>query len=198
MEDADLPASPMVDPGEALLVVKVGGGIAAIPGALLRVGKAIAETARARRLVVFPGGGPFADQVRAFHRAHGLSASAAHWMAILAMDQYAHALADLIPGARTVEDRAGIDNAHADSAVPVLRPARWLRAADELPHSWDVTSDSLAAYLATLLGAGELVLVKPVSGGVELLDPYFGRAIGAGITWRVVGLEEVEGWGREE
>jgi aspartokinase-like uncharacterized kinase len=118
-------------------------------------------------------------------------------MAILAMDQYAHALADLIPGASTVEDRAGIERALADGGVPVLRPSRWLRAADELPHSWDVTSDSLAAYTATLLGAAELVLVKPVSGGTELLDPYFGRAIGAGIRWRVVGLGEVEGWGRE-
>jgi dihydroneopterin aldolase len=178
-------------------VVKIGGGIATIPGALARVAGAIVEVAQTRRLVVFPGGGPFAEQVRAYDRAHGLSATAAHWMAILAMDQYAHALADLIPGARTVEDRAGIESAHADGAVPVLRPSRWLRAADELPHSWDVTSDSLAAYTATLLGAAELVLVKPVSGGTELLDPYFGRAIGAGIRWRVVGVGEVEGWSKE-
>jgi aspartokinase-like uncharacterized kinase len=183
------------DSGAALVVVKVGGGIAAIPGALARVARAVAELARTRPLVVFPGGGPFAEQVRVYDREHGLSPTAAHWMAILAMDQYAHALADLIPGARTVEDRAGIEGAHADGAIPILRPSRWLRAADELPHSWDVTSDSLAAYTATLLGAGELVLVKPISGGIELLDPYFGRAIGAGIRWRVVGVGEVEGWG---
>lgn len=186
------------DPVADLVVVKVGGGIAAIPGALARVARAVAEVARTRPLVVFPGGGPFAEQVRAYDREHGLSATAAHWMAILAMDQYAYALADLIPGASTVEDRGGIERAITDGAVPILRPSRWLRAADELPHSWDVTSDSLAGYTATLLGAAELVLVKPVSGGTELLDPYFVRAIGAGIRWRVVGLGEVESWGREE
>ena len=41
-------------------------------------------------------------------------------------------------------------------------------------------------YLATLLGAEELVLVKPVDGGEELVDPYFRRALAAGMRWRVV------------
>ena len=44
-----------------------------------------------------PGGGPFADAVREFDRVERLSADAAHWMAILAMDQYAHVLAERIP-----------------------------------------------------------------------------------------------------
>jgi aspartokinase-like uncharacterized kinase len=178
--------------------VKVGGGLAAIPGALARVGQAIGRVARTRTVVVVPGGGPFADGVRAFDREHGLSATAAHWMAILAMDQYAYVLADRIPHATTVEDRTGIDCAHAQGNVPVLRPARWLHATDELPHSWDVTSDSLAAYLAMLLGAGELVLVKPVAGGAELVDAYFNRIVPAGLPWRVVGVEEVEGLGSEK
>jgi aspartokinase-like uncharacterized kinase len=169
-----------------LLVVKVGGGLVRQGSVLDHVGGALARVASRRPVVVIPGGGPFADTVREFDRAQGLSASAGHWMAILAMDQYAHALADRIPGGRVVEDRSGIRSAHSEAAVPVLAPYRWLRAADELPHSWDVTSDSLAAYLATLLDAGELVLVKPVSGGEELLDPYFHRALAAGIRWRLV------------
>lgn len=107
-------------------------------------------------------------------------------MAILAMDQYAFALADIIPRGRLVEDGPGIHAALAGGAIPILAPSRWLRAADELPHSWDVTSDSLAAYLATLLGAEDLILVKPVSGGQELADPHFARALPAGIRWRVV------------
>jgi len=36
------------------------------------------------------------------------------------------------------------------------------------------------------MGAEELVLIKPVSGGVELADPHFSRALGAGMRWRVV------------
>jgi probable H4MPT-linked C1 transfer pathway protein len=175
-----------------LTVMKVGGGVSAVPGGLSRVGAAIGRTAEQRRVVVLPGGGPFADQVRTFDAEWGLSPDAAHWMAILAMDQYAFALADHIACARVVEDRAGIQAALAEGKVPVLAPSRWLRAADELPHSWDVTSDSLAAYLAMLMGADRLVLIKPVSGGRELLDPHFDRALPAGMPWTIVGMDDLD------
>lgn len=179
-------------PPSPLAVVKVGGGIAAMPGVLERTGQAVARAARRRPLVVIPGGGPFADQVRAFHREHRISADAAHWMAILAMDQYAFALAELIPEARVVEERGGMQQAHREGKVPVLAPTRWLRATDELPHTWDVTSDALSAYLATLLGAEQLVLIKPVGGGGELVDPWFARTLPAGLAWSVLGAGEVE------
>ena len=58
-----------------------------------------ARPPRAHRIVVVPGGGPFADAVRDFDRSLGLSPHTAHWMALLAMDQYGHVLADRIPGA---------------------------------------------------------------------------------------------------
>lgn len=182
--------TPERDP--ELAVVKVGGALAGSPGQLARLGQALAGASRRHRLVVVPGGGPFADQVRAFDRANRLSADAAHWMAILGMDQYAFALCDVIPESRLVEDRAGIQAAHRDGKLPVLAPARWLRATDELPHTWDVTSDSLAAYLATLLGADRLVMVKPVAGGTELLDPWFTRTVPAGIRWSVLAIAEIE------
>jgi aspartokinase-like uncharacterized kinase len=177
---------PTTKRGDSLLVVKVGGSLLAEPGALNRVAGALVQVARRRATVVIPGGGPFAEAVRAFDQAHGLSPGSAHWMAILAMDQYAYALAERITNSRVVEGRPGILSALGESTVPVLAPYRWLRAADELPHSWEVTSDSLAAYLAMLLGAAELVLVKSLAGGEELVDPYFRRALAAGMRWRVV------------
>jgi 5-(aminomethyl)-3-furanmethanol phosphate kinase len=181
-----------LDHAVPLAVVKVGGGLTTTPGLLPRVGEAVARAAVRHALVVLPGGGPFADQVRAFDRLHRLSADAAHWMAILGMDQYAVALSDVIPRSRLVEELAGVRLAHGEGMVPVLAPARWLRATDELPHTWDVTSDSLAAYLATLLGADTLVLVKPVSGGAELMDPWFIRTVPAGMRWTVLAAGEIE------
>ena len=174
-----------------LTVIKIGGSLSHLPGALAAVGQALAATAARQRIVVIPGGGPFADAVRAFDTAHTLSPTAAHWMAILGMDQFAYALADKTPGSRVVEDGAGIQAAHAAELVPILAPSRWLRAADELPHRWEVTSDSLAAYLAMLLGAEDLVLVKAVGAGDELIDPYFSRALAAGTRWRVLGIDAI-------
>lgn len=176
---------------QAPLVIKIGGALSTISGALDAVGRGVARLAAERRVVVIPGGGPFARAVRDYDHTHALSPSAAHWMAILAMDQYAWALAEKIPESVVVEDQGGIAAAHEAHQIPILAPYHWLRAADELPHGWDVTSDSLAAYLTTLLGAGELMLIKPVAGGRELCDPWFERALPAGMPWRVVGWEEV-------
>jgi aspartokinase-like uncharacterized kinase len=172
--------------------MKVGGALSHDPALLRRIGAAIGRAAGTHPLVVVPGGGPFADVVRRLDRDHGLSPTAAHWMAILGMDQYAWVLAETIPGAKLVDDAAGVRQAHAEGLVPVLAPARWLRAADELPHSWEVTSDALAAYLATLLGAERIVLLKPVAGGAELTDPWFLRTLPAGVPWSILGPEAVD------
>jgi aspartokinase-like uncharacterized kinase len=123
-----------------------------------------------------PGGGPFADIVRDIDRKYAVGDHAAHWMAVLAMDQHAHLLVSQIPRAPLVESLAQVESVLDAGGLPVLAPYRWLRAADPLPHSWDVTSDSIAACVAEACGASELVLLKAVSGPVtELTDPYFSR-----------------------
>jgi len=174
-------------------VVKVGGGLTSIPSALGRVGRALTGLAPRHRFVVIPGGGPFADSVREFDRRFGVGADAAHWMAILAMDQYAWAISAYVEGSRVVADADLIEPALEEGSVPILAPYRWLRANDDLPHSWDVTSDSLAGYLAGMLGALHLVLVKPRAGSLEeVADPYLLRAAPLDLRISVVGVEELQ------
>ena len=172
------------------LVVKIGGGLAAIPGALDAVCGAVAAAGRRRPLLVVPGGGPFADAVRAFDQRFGLSDASAHRMAILAMDQYAHLLAERIEGSILVEESGAVMDALAAGRAAVLAPSRWLRAADPLPHSWDATSDSVAAFVAGALDARRLVLVKPANVGEEGVDRCFAAVVPAGLEVRV------EAWDR--
>jgi aspartokinase-like uncharacterized kinase len=176
-----------------LIVVKVGGGLTAVPGALDAVGAALAAAGRRRRIVVVPGGGPFADAVRDFERRERLSSDAAHWMAILGMDQYAQVLTERIGGAVLVDEPGAIGTAIGTAGVAVLAPYRWMRAADVLPHSWGATSDSVAAFVAGALDAERLVLVKPVDGspGSEMVDPCFAAVLPAGLPWVVIGWERV-------
>ena len=62
--------------------------------------------------------------------------------------------------------------------LPVLAPYRWLREADPLPHSWDVTSDSIAAWVASRIGARRLILIKPPGHDPRTaVDHYFDRAL---------------------
>lgn len=161
------------------LVIKIGGGLLGVPGALEAVCTAVGTMGRREAIVVVPGGGPFADAVREVDRAIGLSPDAAHWMAILAMDQYAHLLAGRIAGAALVEEAGAIAGALAAGRVAVLAPSRWLRAADPLPHSWDATSDSVAAFVAGALDARRLVLVKPADVGEAGVDRCFAVVVPA-------------------
>ena len=174
------------------LVIKVGGGLLAHEGRLATVLAAIGSAACTRRALIVPGGGPFADAVRDLDRRIGLSDDAAHWMAVLAMDQYAHVIADRLSNSVVASSRDEIAAALDAGHVPVLAPARWLREADPLPHSWDVTSDSIAAWVAGELGAGQLILVKPPGATGPLVDNYFTRALPAGVAVSTIAADRLD------
>jgi aspartokinase-like uncharacterized kinase len=125
-----------------LTVVKVGGGVG--DDALPELCAALGELGRRHPLLVVPGGAHFADAVRDADRRFGLSADAAHRMAILGMEQFGWLLSELIPETRVL--------------LPAGLPL------DELPRSWQVTSDSIAAWVADRVGAERLVLLKAVDG----------------------------------
>jgi 5-(aminomethyl)-3-furanmethanol phosphate kinase len=175
------------------VVVKVGGGVLADVAGFDAVLATLGEAARSCRLVVVPGGGPFADAVRAVDRQLGLSETAAHWMAIAAMDQYAHVIAERLDRTSLIESPREIGAAIAGGRVPILRPSRWLRETDPLPHSWDVTSDSIAAWIAGQLGARQLILVKPpgVDRSERAVDAYFAHALPRDVDLTIVPADRI-------
>jgi aspartokinase-like uncharacterized kinase len=139
-----------------LTVVKVGGGLG--DDALPALCRTLGELGRRHPLIVVPGGAGFADAVRETDRRFGLRAATAHRMAILGMEQFGWLLSELIPGAECCADLARV----GAGRTTVLLPAALLL--DPLPASWEVTSDSIAAWVAGRAGAGRLVLVKEVEG----------------------------------
>lgn len=144
-------------------LLKVGGSLYS-QGTLRATAAHWAALTGEHRLLLLPGGGPFADQVRAADARLGLTESAAHWMAVLAMEQYAYLLADIIPGAVLVRTLEDAEAAGADGHAAVLAPSTLLLNEDPLPHDWQVTSDSIAAWLVGYAGIELLVLLKDVSG----------------------------------
>jgi 5-(aminomethyl)-3-furanmethanol phosphate kinase len=142
-----------------LTVVKVGGGLGRGAGddALRALCTTLGELGQRHPLLVVPGGAWFADVVRDADRRFDLPATTSHHMAVLGMQQFGWLLSELIPGAeRSADVQAGAGR------TTVLLPARL--PLDELPASWQVTSDSIAAWVASRAGAERLVLVKEVDG----------------------------------
>jgi aspartokinase-like uncharacterized kinase len=167
--------------GSGPTLVKIGGSLCGTPE-LRRCLAAIVEVGRGPRLVV-PGGGPFADAVRAAQARLGFDDRAAHRIAILAMQQYGLLLQALEPRLSLVEVEAEIAALIAAGAPGVWLPWAMLGRDASIPASWDVTSDSLTLILATRLAAARLILVKAavVPAGIDLaglaarglIDPAF-------------------------
>jgi len=152
------------------LIVKVGGSLYNQIPDLMPVVKA-----SKRPLLLIPGGGPFADLVRRVQ----VNNDTAHWMAVLAMEQFGLFIASF--GISTT------DAIITPLTTTVFLPYRYLQLTDPLPHTWDVTSDTIAAWVAHVLHL-DLLLLKSVDGifinGIfqdqvtrpvetEVIDPFF-------------------------
>lgn len=144
-------------------VVKVGGSLAEDTAALERLCRELSCMAETHRVVVVPGGGEFADTVRKLDKIFNLSNTIAHKMAILAMDQYGLLLSDTAPNSIVSYSPEEISNP-TKGMLPILLPSTHMFSENALEHSWDVTSDSISAYFASLLHAEKLVLVTDVDG----------------------------------
>ncbi len=142
-----------------MIVVKLGGSLSHTD-ALINCLVSVERRYRGRAVVIVPGGGAFADQVRLAQQRWQFDDGTAHRMAILAMQQ----MALLFNGIKG-------DFAIAGSVADIRRQLQrqktviWSPDIAELDQagiqaSWDITSDSLAAWLAKTLSATELVLVK--------------------------------------
>ena len=144
----------------APLVIKIGGGLLRAEGleGLRRACAEAAELARRRPVLVVPGGGPFADAVRAVDRQIGLDDGVAHALALRAMDQLGVLLRPLLPQTELVSRLV------APRSLGLLAAAPAFAGRPGVPESWAVTSDSLAVLAAGAIGAEEAILLKPVAG----------------------------------
>ncbi len=161
-------------------VVKIGGSLAF--GVELRAWLAALEENGRGCVAIVPGGGAFADLVRRAQAHQGLADTTAHAMALLAMSQYGLMMAGMEERLMAVESPAEIRAALAAERVPVWIPGR--DGAPGLGTGWEVSSDSLALWVADRIGATDLALVKsraPVSavhraqelGAQGILDSAF-------------------------
>jgi len=144
-------------------VLKVGGSLADDPASLASLCQELSVLAKAHGILIVPGGGEFADTVRKLDKTYSLSNMVAHKMAILAMDQYGFFLSDITPNSYVSHSLEEISNS-VKGTLPIFLPSKLMFREEPLEHSWDVTSDTIAAYIAGLLHAEKLILVTDVDG----------------------------------
>ncbi|MEA2032090.1 MAG: amino acid kinase [Euryarchaeota archaeon] len=153
------------------VILKLGGSLIEKSRDILRV---LVDYARERdgdknrdfTLVLIPGGGPFAETVRNVAATMSIPGETAHWMAVLAMHQYGLFLAACSGGEAGIPLVESVDEDEIDRAGPIciLLPYKILKQDDCLPHTWDVTSDTIAAFVANRLGEKRFIKLTDVDG----------------------------------
>jgi len=113
-------------------------------------------------LLIVPGGGFFADRVRAAQGREGFPDVTAHHLALKAMDSMAALLCRLEPRLQRARRLHGQGPGRMASHR-VWMPSMELAGDTSVAADWSVTSDSLAALAARRTGALGLVVVKSAS-----------------------------------
>lgn len=188
-----------------LVMIKLGGSLYDLDGlpdllAQLRDWFRVGESYARATPLLLPGGGKTADVVRDWQQSHAIDEDQAHWLACEALDLNARLIQSILPQSVIVDDPLSAHAAWEEGRFPLLATSHALKREEQfswhqepsapghpghepLPHIWDVTSDSLAAWLALRFGAERLLLIKsvPVPAGRHVteaarrgwIDPYF-------------------------
>jgi aspartokinase-like uncharacterized kinase len=187
----------------APIVIKIGGSLYEWADLAPRLRGFLDQLSNDQVLLV-PGGGRMVDVVRELDRQHTLGEATCDDLALRALSVSAHFLRALLGEAVVVELLVECRGAWERGDLPILDGYSLLVAASEretgLPRSWDVTSDSIAAYVARRVGAQRLVLLKSTDDLTRgdwrqashdgFVDRWFPRMVGADLAVEVVNLRK--------
>ena len=138
-------------------VVKIGGSLFPVHAIEL-----VKQLKGSKSLVIL-GGGEFANLIREYDSQVNFSDETNHWTAIDCMDIIAKLVDDKVDSSKLAYSLDEADKISNDGLTPIFIVSEFLRSEDPFECSWDVTSDSIAAYIAHSLNAN-LLIVTNVNG----------------------------------
>ena len=163
-----------LDQSLSVRVIKLGGSLLELPDLRSRFEAWFARQRPAVNVMIV-GGGELVEAVRGIDQQQSLDAAFVHWVSIDLMATTAKLASEILGIGRLIATSQelsaflggiGTLGDGAEPLVAVLQPSAYYCREDaardgcDLPEDWSCTSDSIAAWLATQVGACELVLLK--------------------------------------
>lgn len=174
------------------VMIKVGGSLLALPDLSHRMHRLMQLFGDAKTLFII-GGGTAADEIRRLDERGKIAPVNAHWDAIAAMTYNSKLLSRVFGFLPVVASKHEAQTGWKSHAAVILDCFAYLRCGEgtfcrQLPESWDVTSDSIAASV-TLDWPGQQILFCKSCESVSLrlldicdsgqLDAYMPRLLPA-------------------
>jgi 5-(aminomethyl)-3-furanmethanol phosphate kinase len=183
------------------VVFKLGGSLLDLPDLKQRLQRVIKDDYADSPVLILVGGGRIVDAVRYYDSIHHLDIQASHWLCVDLMNSTS-GIFQMLSGWPLLSDDGmlkewlRLNSTFLNLSSPaIVAPSAFYSPklnATALPISWQCTSDSIAALLARLASATELVMLKSTDAASAsdepLLDGAFSLAVPAGLKVRVVNL----------
>ena len=138
-------------------VVKIGGSL--FPDYAIELAKQLDNT----NSLIILGGGEFANLIRKYDSNQNFSSEVTHFTAIDCMDILAKLVNDKVDSTKLAFSIDEIIKISDEGFTPIFVVSDFLKKEDPFECSWDVTSDSIAAYVAHIFNAN-LFIVTNVNG----------------------------------
>ncbi|NHJ23926.1 MAG: hypothetical protein EAX89_05095 [Candidatus Lokiarchaeota archaeon] len=117
------------------------------------------------KIVLIAGGGSYANFIRRLDQKFSIGDDISHWMAIYSMDLNGKKISRYFPRVKRTKNLEEIKK--ANKIFTIFLPYKFLRQNDILDHSWNISSDSIALYLAYKLNMKICFLIKNVDGIID-------------------------------
>lgn len=146
-------------------IIKLGGSLLDLPDVRPRFEAWLAQQEETCNFVIV-GGGKVVDAIRGYDEIHALAATTAHSLAIGAMGLSAELFAQLMPKLLLVRDQTDPRSIAYNGRTVIFEIRQFLERLEpklpgrRLPENWAASSDSIAARIAYVVSAAELVLLK--------------------------------------
>ncbi len=147
------------------IIVKIGGKILENKENLestIAQFKHICENDIVQKIIIIPGGGTYANFVRKIDEKISIGDDLSHWMAIFAMNCNGIELSQKYNDIKFFDNLGELKK--SNERIAIFLPYDFINQRDELPHIWDVTSDSITLYIAHHLGLKDCFLIKDIDG----------------------------------
>ncbi len=157
---------------ESTILVKIGGKILEnqnnLSSTINQLKTLVFKKKKINKVIILTGGGSCANFVRLVDKKLDIGDNLAHWEAILAMDWNCFKLHTKFPEITLFSELSELINYlnknSKDRKIILFQSFSFLYNEDRLPHSWKVTSDSIAIHIASKLGLNQCFLIKDIDG----------------------------------